>query len=476
VRVVVNTNIAIRHRGTIAFGTLVWLDRSRAGVVSEAEYRVGDFLSLRIELGGWDQSVMGIAEVRTVDLRPGKLNRFLLRLLEMRRSDRDRLEAWYQEQVAELEARPPDAARALDSQVGSNVPSQVERELTGADPSPRIGGGPGPHSTPSVSVTVGYQGSRRQALRAVLRAACNQPSASEPPRVQPPGVRVNAGDDPIAVELRYPSLRSLASDWNAWLFQGLAFVRHRGTSPELEQPAMVRLLLLNRIDITCPARVVVQHHTGFGVLLDLDPHQLESMQQVVSSAQLDEPRPGRVPALLAASASRGRGFWARLFGLEQAAEPLDLALEALAPPLEALEMDPAPRAELDALLARSDTHYLDLCDEVAKLLEEHPWSWPDLRERSSGSKDPAATAASLIILAHSIRQEAISTLRRLSVGVRITASSVEVVPQHPSACPACREHHGVSTDPVSLVRRGLPPYHLGCTCRLAQTLAVPEGR
>jgi hypothetical protein len=476
-----NATIVMRHRGDIHMGTMVWVEQGRAGVYTDGVYRVGDFLSVRVELDRWDQTVMAIAEVQGTDLRPNKLHRYKIRFLEMRRSDRERFEAWCQELAPEVmvELEEDQRPRALDSQVGSNVPEDVAYTVPvpGAPPD-QDGSQWDTESTPSVSTSVGYRKSRRQALRAVLRAACGETSphgreADNDPSY-PPSARVLLDRDPIEVELLYPSPRSWAADWQAWLFQGLSFVRHSGEQPELEQPAKVRLILPNRIDITCPARVVVQHTTGFGLFFDLDPHQIETMAEVAREASTKPPRAGSFDAQHDATSTQGASFWRRLFGLQPKKTQLEQALEALPDPLAPLEMDPSGRRQLQSILGHADRHYLVVADEVRTLLSEERWSWPELEERIRDFEEPLALAANLIVLAHSVRRDAAQTIMSAEAARRITPTSVEVVADRSEPCDRCRVQLGQPTTPLALVQQGLPPFHLGCTCRVARALNLPE--
>jgi hypothetical protein len=476
-----NAPIVMRHRGAIHFGTLVWVERGRAGVISESELRVGDFLSVRIEIDTWDQSVLAIAEVRRADRRSNGLHRYVIHLLEMRRSERERFESWVDELRVAAGVDEEEAPPVLDSEIGSNVPEDVARTVPvpGApmdEPSP----GWDLESTPSVSVSVEYRTSRRQALRAVLRAACGEDASAERDAgdagAPPPHVRVNDHASPIEVELRYPSSRSWAADWESWLFQGLAFVRHEGTQPDLEQELRVRLFLADRIDISCPGRVVVQHTTGFGVILDLDPHLLEGMAQVAGESANDGKPGARFDARHEASSPRGVSFWRRLFRLQGAEDTLDRALSQLPDPLGSLELDPPVWRELISILERTNTHYLVIADDVRTLLREHRWSWPELEDRIRDSEHPLALAANHIVLAYSVRKEAVQTLKGAETATRITPTQVEVVAERVESCPRCAQHQGQPTDPLTLAKRGLPPFHLGCTCRVARTLVTPESR
>ena len=474
--------ITLRRGDDIHFGTLVRLDRARAGVTTDGELRVGDFVEFQLDLTGWDQSVMGIAEVRRADIRSHRLNRFLLRILEMRRTDRRNLQAWYQEQRNEAEQRTEQrvSQRALDSQVGSHVPSRVARELPATrKPKPKAPASAwDTASALSISHSVEHQGSRRQALRAVLRAAYGDPlptGGSGGAEASGPEVRVRANTHPLVVELRYPGEQALKTDWQAWLNQGLAFVKHTRHKPELEQPAMVRLRFAHRVDMSCPARVVVLHATGFGLALDLDPHQLESLRQVAAGEQptMAEAAARAVGFDTAheATSPLGRAFWARLFGLDTGADPLEAAVAALVDPLAPLDMEEArDRRELDTILRRADEDYLVLCDQVGQLLRSTAWRWPALEDLTRQATDPMAKAAAYIVLAHVTRLEAVEALRKAAAQARSVPSRVEVGPSGGVSCPQCLELHGDPTTPAALARRGLPPFHLGCQCRVVRVL------
>jgi hypothetical protein len=470
--------ITLRRGDDIHFGTLVRLERAMAGVTTDGVLRVGNFVEFQLELTGWDQSVMGIAEVRRADIRSRRLNRFLLRILEMRRTDRRNLQAWYQEQQAEAQAQVERQAspRALDSEVGSHVPSRVQRDLPPARKPRAPGSAWNTGSALSISHSVEHQGNRRQALRAVLRAAYGDPlptGGSAGAEATGPEVRVRTTTHPLVVELRYPDELALQTDWEAWLNQGLAFVKHTRHKPALEQPALVRLRYADRVDISCPGRVVVLHATGFGLALDPDPHQLEGLRRV---ATCEQPTMAEVAARAAgfdpaheATSPLGRAFWARLFGLDASADPLEAAVGDLVDPLAPLDMDdPRSRRELDKVLGRADEDYLVLCDQVGQLLAATPWRWPALEDLTREASDPMAKAAAYVVLAHVTRLEAVDALRKAAAQAQSVPCQVEVGPGLGRSCPHCRELHGDPTTPAALTRRGLPPFHLGCQCRVVR--------
>jgi len=485
-------SIALRHGDMVHFGTLVRLEDSMAGVTTDGRYRAGDFLEFQLELTGWDATVSGIAEVRRAGLRDSHANRYLLQILEMRRSDRKLLQSWYEDLSTVEESEAEFAAFALDDQVGSFAPPRLAPAL------PRRQETPPPTSTPAdqrtdwfrdramtISQTVEHQGTRRQALRAVLRAAFREQQDHDA-RNREEGamaaIRANVrlavrlGPGLPRVELVYEDRVSWRADWTAWLHQGLVFVRHTGEAPALEQEALVHLLYRGYVDVTCPARVVVVHPTGFGLVLDLDPLQLDALESVTEEAHLGRVRvadrieydPGQE-----ATSPASRSFWSRLFGLESATDPLNAALAALPDPLAALELDhPQARRKLGALLAKADQDYLVLCDEVARLLGRTRWRWEELDTRTRGSGKPLDQAAAFIVLAHVTRAEAVEAIRAAASSsstpeeVRVT-----VEPGPDRACAVCRRWHGAPTSPLNLVRRGLPPYHLGCECRVVRVTA-----
>jgi hypothetical protein len=475
----VYAGISLRRADNIGFGTVVRMGRGRLGITTDAVFRVGDFVEFQLELTGWDRAVSGVAEVAKVDLRAPRSNRFLMRVLEMRRTDRDQLQEWYMEQRAAAELE--DSHGALDSQVGSRAPSRIGREL------PRAGAGEeAPRSTwgvdpaLSISQTVEHQGSRRQALRAVLRAAFSEPAQDEREVVTPhaadPAPRIMLELDPARVALHYRSLEAWRKDWEAWLRQGLAFVRYEGPSPQLDQQLSMRLVLPNQLDMRCPAKVVVLHPTGFGVELDIDPHQHEGMRNIGLTEEehpaMSVARGVAVKAREAANTPIDRTLWLRLFGLNQDLDPLEAALAELPDPLEPLHMDRASdRRRLDQILERADEDYLVLCDEVTDLLRDAPWRWPELEDHCRHSRDPMSQAAAYVVLSHITRVEAVQTLRKAANQALDEPALVEVGPSSKSAtCPRCKLYHGDPTTPAALARRGLPPFHLGCQCRVVHRI------
>jgi hypothetical protein len=473
----VYAGISLRRSDGIHFGTLVRRGRGRAGITTDAVYRQGDFLEFQLELSGWDRTVTGIAEVARADIRGSRLNRYLLRILEMRRPDRETLQSWYLEQIDD--ARTASSPGLMDSQVGSEVPSRIQREL------PRVVHEPAPVSnwgndaSLTISQTVEHQGSRRQALRAVLRAAYGEPepvAAVANPGPHGPVASVYLELAPPLIELRYRGVESWRVDWDAWLHQGLVFVPHRDRLPVIDQEINVRLVVKGLLDLTCPARVVVLHPTGFGANLDLDPHQHEALRDVgaedATSPAMAVARAVAYKAQQAATTPIDRAFWSRLFGLEGPRDPLDAAVEELVDPLALLEMDSArDRRELDAILARADEDYLVLCDEVGRLLTNSQWRWPELEDCTRHARDPMAQAAAFVVLAHVTRIEAIQALRRAAARAQEEPALVELGAAGERACPRCRTRHGRPTTPARLARRGLPPFHLGCQCRVTQ---VPD--
>ncbi len=477
----VYAGISLRRADNIGFGTVVRMGRGRLGITSDAEFKVGDFVEFHLELSGWNQAVSGVAEVSKAELRAPRLNRFLLRILEMRRTDRELLQDWYQEQRAASQA--DESEGALDSQVGSRAPSHIGRELprAGSDAPRAVPGSTwGVDPALSISQTMEHQGSRRQALRAVLRAAFSEPAKEESevitPHDQDPAPRIRLDLEPARIELHYRSLPAWRTDWEAWLHQGLAFVRYEGPPPTLDQVLSVRLVLPEELDMRCPARVVVLHPTGFGVQLDIDPHQHEGLSNI--GAHEEEPstmsvaREVAVKAREAATTPIDRSLWLRLFGLQQEQDPLEAALADLPDPLEPLHMNrTSDRRRLYGILERADEDYLVLCDEVTDLLRDVAWRWPELEDHCRHSRDPMAQAAAFIVLSHITRLEAIQTLRKASAQALDEPALVEIEPSNDDgSCASCRPHHGDPTTPASLVRRGLPPFHLGCQCRVVHRI------
>jgi hypothetical protein len=470
----VRTGISLRREDTIHFGTALRLGHGRIGLTTDGCYRVGDFLEFQLDLDGWELTVAGIAEVRKAELRQPELHRYLLRILEMKRSERALLQEWCQERGLQAADGAPSSVPALDSGVGSCVPPQACRAMPRA--SVRGRGDPGEswsRQPPlSISRSVEHQGSRRQALRAVLRAAFADPLGAperEPPdRPLDPVARVRLEEPAPLVELHYRSLEAWRRDWNTWLHQGLAFTPYRGPAPRIDQQLALRLLLPEHVDLRCPAKVVLCHTTGFGLLLDLDPLQHDSLEVV-----LTEPDPSQLgsAARVLAKAQRiastpvDRKLWLRLFGLDQPEDPLELALAELPDPLERLELASAKaQRRLRGLLATDQDDYLAICDRVGEFLDSNEWRWPELQDRVAHHPDPVGQAAAFVVLSHVSRQEAIRTLRAAAAAPEPTMVTVKHAPG--GACAQCRGRRGRPTTPARLTRQGLPPYHLGCECRV----------
>jgi hypothetical protein len=476
------TAITLRRGEDVWFGTVVRMGRSQLGLFCDGELRAGDFVEWQFELTGWGRTVAGVGEVRKADHRPDDLHRYLVQILEMRRSDRETLEDWYQECAGGGE----EGEGALDSGVGSNVPPPC----SGARAEParvREPGGAGRarrdwSSLPSLSVsqTADEGGHRREALRAVLRAACREPEPSEPWKdpLQEVGVLtlVHGWRSPPLVELRYADHVAWRADWQAWLRQGLAFARGGGGVLVLDQEVRVRLWLPGVVDLTCPAQVVMLHWSGFGMALDLDPQQQETLRAVSEEVRAPGGQVPLRPDLRPGAASPlGRAFWARLFGLDLARDPLEQAIAELVDPLASLDLGPARnRQRLDAILGKAERNYLMLCNEVADLIAQVGWRWPELEELTRTSRKPLAEATALIVLTHVVRREAVATVRAAAAASGDAPPMVEVAPDGGPPCDLCRPHVGVPSAPVDLVRSGLPPYHLGCRCRVIASPCPPS--
>lgn len=471
--------IALRHGDRVHMGVLVRLEEAVAGVTTDARYNVGDFVEFQMELTGWGATVSGIAEVRRAGVRDTSTSRYLLQILEMRRSDRKLLESWYRDQRDAHEGESGMVAFALDSGVGSAAPPRAAPSLPRRrDAAPVTES----HSTwfqeraLSISQTVEHQGSRRHALRAMLRTAFREHADRDqrvPGEAPVPGPRATVSPLPglLRVELVYEDNTSWRADWNAWLHQGLVFVRCMDRVPDLEQRALVHLLYQECVDISCPARVVLIHPTGFGLVLELDALQLDAIESVTQDAHLGHVR---VAARITynpsqeATSPASRSTWSRLFGLESHLSPLEEALLALPDPLGPLVLEPPQgRRRLDALLARVDTDYLVLCDQVARFLEGTSWRWPELEARIRGSRNPMDQAAAWIVLSHVIRADALASVRA-AAATGAGSVRLHVLPGSDPSCPSCRPWHGAPLSPLDLARKGLPPFHLGCECRVTR--------
>jgi hypothetical protein len=151
----VRTGIALRDGDQLHLGTVLRLRANMAGIVTEAELAPGTQVEIEIELDGFGQHVTGRAEVRRVELRPGRPNRYLLRIDTMPLRDRRLLQAWYEHNLG-IESSIASAQLAAVAQSAPSAPP----------PSPAMPSGPLLEEPRLVR-----SGKRRMALRGVLEAA-----------------------------------------------------------------------------------------------------------------------------------------------------------------------------------------------------------------------------------------------------------------------------------------------------------------
>ena len=153
-----------------------------------------------------------------------------------------------------------------------------------------------------------------------------------------------------------------------------------------------------------------------------------------------------------------------MFGLEDEGEPLEAVLSALRDPLEPLQgLDPEERRQLAAILERTDSDYLAMADAVAALLGTADWHWPELAARAEADSSPLEEAAAYLVLSSATRRQATDTLRSAAeAGAQVRVEASEDGP-----CGTCRPQVGPARTPLAQAHRGLPPYHLGCRCRMA---------
>ena len=253
--------ISLRNETSVHFGTLVRIRTGVAGVQTDAQYAVGELLEFQLELTGFDTMVQGLAEVRRADLRPDDLSSYMLRIRKMRRSDQALLQEWYAQQQAgeEPSLRSGEDPRALDSQVESQLPSDVGAGL----PAPtEIGAGKG-----------------RTAIRELLLDAATSQGAGKVltggSAADEPAIALDRSCSPPRLLLSYRTQGAWQRDRDDQLSRGMLFVALDASErPALDAPLQLHIQRPPQLPIDCAARVVLLHERGVGLRLDLDPAAL----------------------------------------------------------------------------------------------------------------------------------------------------------------------------------------------------------
>jgi len=472
--------ISLRADDDVHFGALVRIHAAMAGVETDGIYAVGQQIEFQLELSDLDRSVQGVAQVRRAELQPAALNRYLLRILRMRRSDQALLQEWYQ-----LRSTPTDAPgggqdpqAALDSQVQSQLPEELPALPAPPRPRPVPAGASVPSRSRSFSISSSAQraGTGRAAIRAVLLSAFAEPlpaGASTTTRrssqAMDPSITLDLHVEPPFVTLAYSSAESWRRDWDAWLQRGLLFVHAEPPLPPLEATSQVRILFPPDLDVVCSARVVVLHSYGFGLSLDLDPATLRRVDMVFADPDLDAETPARTSEAASSLPSIGpdaEGYWAGRSGLARPADPIDAAIAALPCPLaELLGLDARQKRKLEEILASEPTAARRGCEQIAGLLRRCDWRWPDLRRKTRRAPDPDLRAAELLSACWHTRQQALQVLHEVVHGHDPT-SLLELEPSGAESCASCTSLQGRPMRPLQLLRMGLPPHHISCRGRL----------
>lgn len=300
----------------------------------------------------------------------------------------------------------------------------------------------------SLSVSVSSRpGAGRAAVRSVLRAAFAEPlPAQQLPRRT--GQQLDLDAVPPTLDATYDD-ESWRRDWGDWLANAMLFVQAPTATPALETSLCVRLRYPPHIDVSCTGKVVMVHAGGFGLGLASDGPAL---------TQADEAPASALPP-------HAEAFWCELLAELPGGGPIEAMLVAHADFLAPLQgLEPRDRTWLDRLARTPQDDYLEAADELASILEWNDWHWPELAELVEDREDPVGDAAGLIVLAIATRTEAKELTRQAQrMGAKVALRS------DAGACPVCEERYGPSVHPLQMVLRGLPPYHLGCQCRVTLT-------
>ena len=463
--------ITLRSERAVHFGTLVRIHGPLAGVTTDGHFEVGEEVEFQLDLAELDAIVNGVAEVRRAEYRAPQLNKVLICFRKMRREDQALLVEWCERQGAKATVTLEQGGqRPLCDLVESKVPSATGRDLP---PPPRLPqpprepeSGPGSrHSIFSLSNVARGEGIGRAAIRAVLRAAAGEPLpvAGAPSQGgSQPLVRLDLAARPPTIEACYDDDRAWRRDWDAWISQGLLFVACGAQRPALDDVLRVRLLHPDRRETCCEGRVVLLHDEGFGLALDVDPEDLRLRDLVDADPDppmsvLPAPRHSHQP-----SSPSGRSFWARLFGKPVDKGSLAATIAALPDPLAPLQgLDARQRRRLDAILRDSGDDYLATCEQVTALLDRADWQWPELQARAGNAADSNSEAAAYIVLASVCRADAADLLLELGEDALVQLESGEG-----GCCKVCGQHAGPPIPALDFARGGLPPYHLGCRCKV----------
>jgi hypothetical protein len=157
-----------------------------------------------------------------------------------------------------------------------------------------------------------------------------------------------------------------------------------------------------------------------------------------------------------------RRYAARI-GIEtHPADLVEALLAAQDDPLAELRGVSSRRKDQLRELLSSELDYAIMVDRITELLGSFEGRWPELERCSVGHPDPNREAAAFLVLHGIVRREAEAAIR----GHTGAWTMLELVP-----CPLCppgRERVGSAVD---LARVDLPPYKIGCTCRVVPALS-----
>jgi hypothetical protein len=93
------STIALKHENGVSFGTVDWFRDDKIQCQVAARIAPGSIVEMRMELAGWKHTLYAVVQVAGMVPSPkGDAPRYGLRIVEMGEDDRNRMEAWQQEQ------------------------------------------------------------------------------------------------------------------------------------------------------------------------------------------------------------------------------------------------------------------------------------------------------------------------------------------------------------------------------------------
>ncbi len=120
------------------------------------------------------------------------------------------------------------------------------------------------------------------------------------------------------------------------------------------------------------------------------------------------------------------------------------------------------KAQLRSILT-SEMEYALMVERIAEVLGVIAGRWDELELASAGSRDPLKTASAFLVLHWVVRQDALTVIRDHSVN----QGRLEL-----ETCPTCPLDHRFAGQALEIARQALPPYRLGCTCRIVPVVSI----